>query len=125
MVSYQTLNHVPGMLIIIKSLQHDRQLFRSFYVRFMTCFRKFMETGVVQILAKFFRSFFVCSVLLSTNEQYRTRHLMQGVTEIQFSHRPTQADNIRFFETHFTECRIRHKMKQHILMRMPNIIPYM
>lgn len=54
MVSYQTLNHVPGMLIIIKSLQHDRQLFRSFYVCFMTCFRKFMETGVVQILAKFF-----------------------------------------------------------------------
>ena len=47
-------NHVPGMLIIIKSLQHDRQLFRSFYVCFMTCFRKFMETGIVQILAKFF-----------------------------------------------------------------------
>lgn len=30
------------------------QLFRGFYVCFMTCFHKFMEVGIVQIMAKFF-----------------------------------------------------------------------
>ena len=47
---------INGKLIdtIIKSLQHDRQLFWSFYVCFMTCFHKFMEVGIVQIMAKFF-----------------------------------------------------------------------
>ena len=39
---------------IIKSLQHNRQLFRGFYVCFMTCFHKFMEVGIVQIMVKFF-----------------------------------------------------------------------
>ena len=39
---------------IIKSLQHDCQLFRSFYICFMTCFHKFMEVRIVQIMAKFF-----------------------------------------------------------------------